>query len=66
MPSKYSVRLVILALRSLLRSVPSINVIQHKNHASDGQVMLDAREGKRDFVESGLEKGDFGRLHPSF
>ena len=26
--------------------VPSINVIQHKNHASDGQVELDARKGK--------------------
>ena len=39
--------------------VPSINVIQHKKHAFDEQVELDAREGKRDFVESGLEKCGF-------
>jgi hypothetical protein len=40
-------------------AVPSINVIQHKNHAFDRQVELDARKGKRDFVESGLEKCGF-------
>ena len=39
--------------------VPSINVIQHKNHTSDGKVELDARKGKRDFVQSGLEKCGF-------
>lgn len=49
----------------------SINVIQHKNNASDGRVELDVRKGKRDFVEWGLEKCGFedsglllGRLIP--
>ena len=32
--------------------MPSINVIQHKNHVFDEQVELDARKGKGDFMES--------------
>ena len=39
--------------------MPSINVIRREIHASDGRVELDARKGKRDFMESGLEKCGF-------